>query len=110
MGGSMPPARYGARLRFLGMRGTCGVQSDRAARDGSRAVAGLPMTTHMTPDAQTQAIPGVPTTVIAVRDSEVAPDPEAEDARTEWVQEKYEAAGEAGCPARPLGGCHRRQP
>ena len=50
------------------------------------------MTTHMTPDAQTQAIPGVPTTVVAVRDSEVAPDPEAEDARTEWVQEKYEAA------------------
>jgi len=50
------------------------------------------MTTRMTPDAQTQAIPRVPTTVVAVRDSEVAPDPEAEDARTEWVQEMYEAA------------------
>ncbi len=68
------------------------------------------MTGHMTTDAQTQAIPRVPTAVLAVADAEVAapdpdaevaapdpetedaaPDPETEDARTESIQEMYEA-------------------
>ena len=50
------------------------------------------MTGHMTTDAQTQEIPRVPTPVLAVADAEVAaPEPEAEDDRTESVQEIYEA-------------------
>ncbi len=56
------------------------------------------MTTHMTADAQTQAMPHVPTTVVAVRDAEVPtpdpdpdPDPEDNEARTDWAQEMYEA-------------------
>ena len=45
----------------------------------------------MTADAQTQAMPYVPTTVVAVCGPEVpAPDPEAKDARTDWAQEMYE--------------------
>ena len=50
------------------------------------------MTTHMTADAQTQAMPHVPTTVVAVPDAEIpAPDPEDHEARTDWAQEMYEA-------------------
>ena len=52
----------------------------------------------MTTDAPTQAIPRVPTAVFAIHEPEVAaPDPEveaepeAEVARTETVQEMYEA-------------------
>ena len=60
------------------------------------------MSTHVTTDTPTQAIVRVPTAVVAVREPEVAapaPDPEveagaepeAEVARTETVQEMYEA-------------------
>ena len=45
----------------------------------------------MTDDAQTGAIPRVPTPVVAAREPEVA-QPEPEVARTKSVQEMYEAA------------------
>jgi hypothetical protein len=46
----------------------------------------------MTPDAQTQAMPTVPTTVVEIREAEVrAPDPGPADARTDWAQGMYEA-------------------
>lgn len=56
------------------------------------------MSTHMTTDVQTQAIPRVPTTVVAVPDPEAAdsdpeaPDSDSEHAETESVQKMYEAA------------------
>jgi hypothetical protein len=50
------------------------------------------MTTHMTTDAQTQAIPRVPTPVVAVHEHEIAAsDLETDVARTESLQEMYEA-------------------
>ena len=50
------------------------------------------MTSHMTTDPQTQAISRVPAAALAVADAEVAaPGSGAEDARTESVQEMYEA-------------------
>ena len=51
------------------------------------------MTSHMTTDAQTQAISRLPAAVLAVADGEVAvaSESEAQDARTESVQEMYEA-------------------
>jgi hypothetical protein len=46
----------------------------------------------MSDDAQTEAIPRVPTPVVAAREPDVAqPEPAAEVARTESVQEMYEA-------------------
>jgi hypothetical protein len=68
------------------------------ARHRSRAVTGLPMSTHMTTDVQTQAIPRLPTTAVAVPDPEaadsdpMAPDSDSEHAETESVQKMYEAA------------------
>ena len=50
------------------------------------------MTIHMPTDTTTQAMPAVPTTVVAVREAEArASDAQAEDARPECVQEMYAA-------------------
>jgi hypothetical protein len=58
---------------------------------GSRRVSELPIPRHVTDDAQTGAIPRVPTPVVAARGPEVA-QPEPEVARTKSVQEMHEAA------------------
>ena len=88
----MPPRWCGARLRFRGMRSTRVARSDRLRSvRGVTSCHGSADDYSMPIDAQTQAIPRVPTPVVAVRDPEAAASqPEAEVARTESVQHMYE--------------------